>query len=539
MTHNIHVIVFTNQPPTCKSGSYLACREATNLEANVAAKTDRMLRTFLSIDVDDVASPAVFDSGLRLRYVWAPSAIDGAGLYQSHGRQFQAPFSGRTTAQRPSMTKCLRLCERFLFLRDFRGGPPLRLLLPRGPRLLCVQANAVWPDATRRGEMTAHALGDLIEILFVLGDDFGSLLGNLHMLLERVREKGPRERPVTVSLRFFVRGGIRGRLNFSRRNLSGPYETNSRRLAAANRPPEPRSIHRNDRIFSPAHQRDWSYRRGTGQSRVHHAGGGEGARMETCIETEATSIALTSRRRYFESAQKTAQFGLEVDFTNFELFKGLSGSNTDPLEGEGMFRNSDLAKTAQLGLESAFLAKELLLGLVVNTNPTPVAVADTAITPADMSLHMAYGNQQRLSRSWNMLTLSRKEEFDKSVKTQAPQEVIFRAGDPAQGNLVGSSLEDGTSLSPGQAAIEEMQAAVETRVELDCREVGRDSDKAILSSSYVSASFGRSKSLQRVSQFTTAKLQRPLENIDMEEWTGKAGERPPTGDDAAERSTIS
>jgi hypothetical protein len=27
-----------------EGGSYLACREATNLEANVAAKTDKMLR---------------------------------------------------------------------------------------------------------------------------------------------------------------------------------------------------------------------------------------------------------------------------------------------------------------------------------------------------------------------------------------------------------------------------------------------------------------------------------------------------------------
>ena len=43
-----------------------------------------------------------------------------------------------------------------------------------------------------------------------------------------------------------------------------------------------------------------------------------------------------------------------------------------------------------------FSPREILLGLIVNTKPTPTKVSTSFMTPAEINLHMAYATQQWL-----------------------------------------------------------------------------------------------------------------------------------------------
>ena len=77
---------------------------------------------------------------------------------------------------------------------------------------------------------------------------------------------------------------------------------------------------------------------------------------------------------------------------------------------------------------------ELLLGLVINTKPTPIDHATTAPTTEEVETQMAYVDQQRFDGYSHIVdhAQNRKAAFDKRVLNHAPREVIFRAGDLVQ-----------------------------------------------------------------------------------------------------------
>ena len=77
---------------------------------------------------------------------------------------------------------------------------------------------------------------------------------------------------------------------------------------------------------------------------------------------------------------------------------------------------------------------ELLLGLVINTNPTPTDHVVTPPSAEEVETQMAYVNQQRFDGYAHIVdhAQSRKATFDKRVTDHSPREVIFRAGDLVQ-----------------------------------------------------------------------------------------------------------
>jgi hypothetical protein len=81
-----------------------------------------------------------------------------------------------------------------------------------------------------------------------------------------------------------------------------------------------------------------------------------------------------------------------------------------------------------------FSPKELLLGLVVNTHPTPLIESTSALRTPDASLHIAYVKQQRIDGYEEAVkhAVKRKTAFDKRVLQKAPREVIFEPGQLVQ-----------------------------------------------------------------------------------------------------------
>jgi hypothetical protein len=81
-----------------------------------------------------------------------------------------------------------------------------------------------------------------------------------------------------------------------------------------------------------------------------------------------------------------------------------------------------------------FSPNELLLGLVINTKPTPVEIAATAPTVEELETQMAYVNQLRFDGYSQIVKHAerRKAAFDKQVLRRAPREVVFNAGDLVQ-----------------------------------------------------------------------------------------------------------
>jgi len=82
-----------------------------------------------------------------------------------------------------------------------------------------------------------------------------------------------------------------------------------------------------------------------------------------------------------------------------------------------------------------FSPNELLLGLVINTCPTPIKDA-SARPPSseEADVQMAYVAQHRLDGYAEIIDHAncRKAAFDKTLLSTAPPEVIFRAGDLVQ-----------------------------------------------------------------------------------------------------------
>ena len=77
---------------------------------------------------------------------------------------------------------------------------------------------------------------------------------------------------------------------------------------------------------------------------------------------------------------------------------------------------------------------ELLLGLIINTKPTPVNEIQTTPTVEEVDVQMAYINQQRFDGYSHIVDHAhrRKEAFDRQVLDHSPREVVFRAGDLVQ-----------------------------------------------------------------------------------------------------------
>lgn len=80
-----------------------------------------------------------------------------------------------------------------------------------------------------------------------------------------------------------------------------------------------------------------------------------------------------------------------------------------------------------------FSPKELLLGLVVNTAKTPLAVSSSIITPDDIDRHMTYATQQRLDGYGEAVrhAIRRKATFDRRVEAKGG-EVVFEVGQLVQ-----------------------------------------------------------------------------------------------------------
>ena len=70
-----------------------------------------------------------------------------------------------------------------------------------------------------------------------------------------------------------------------------------------------------------------------------------------------------------------------------------------------------------------FRPKEILLGLIVNTKPTPIEESASLITPAEIDAHMAYAAQQRLDSYSEVIqhAANRKAAFDKRVVKRVVQ----------------------------------------------------------------------------------------------------------------------
>jgi hypothetical protein len=81
-----------------------------------------------------------------------------------------------------------------------------------------------------------------------------------------------------------------------------------------------------------------------------------------------------------------------------------------------------------------YSANELLLGLVINTRPTPISEAGVEPSPSEADMQMAYVSQHHLDGYGQIVDHAnrRKKVFDRKILKTAPREVIFRAGDLVQ-----------------------------------------------------------------------------------------------------------
>ena len=77
---------------------------------------------------------------------------------------------------------------------------------------------------------------------------------------------------------------------------------------------------------------------------------------------------------------------------------------------------------------------ELMLGLVINTNPTPTADTVTPTDTEQIGIHQAYVQQQRLDGYAHTIehAVRRKGTFDKRLLAKFPREVIFTPGQLVQ-----------------------------------------------------------------------------------------------------------
>ena len=77
---------------------------------------------------------------------------------------------------------------------------------------------------------------------------------------------------------------------------------------------------------------------------------------------------------------------------------------------------------------------ELMLGLVINTNPTPAPEVVTPTTVEQIGIHQAYVQQQRLDGYAHTVehAARRKSAFDRRLLAKFPKEVIFEPGQLVQ-----------------------------------------------------------------------------------------------------------
>jgi len=83
-----------------------------------------------------------------------------------------------------------------------------------------------------------------------------------------------------------------------------------------------------------------------------------------------------------------------------------------------------------------------MLGLVVNTKPTGIDQSTLPIMEEDVSMQMAYVDQQRIDSYAEAVAhaVRQKSAFDKKVLARAPGEVIFSKGQLVQ--IYQSDLDD-------------------------------------------------------------------------------------------------
>jgi len=77
---------------------------------------------------------------------------------------------------------------------------------------------------------------------------------------------------------------------------------------------------------------------------------------------------------------------------------------------------------------------ELMLGLVINTNPTPATDAVAPTTVEQIGIHQAYVQQQRLDGYAHTIehATRHKGTFDRRLLAKFPREVIFEPGQLVQ-----------------------------------------------------------------------------------------------------------
>jgi hypothetical protein len=77
---------------------------------------------------------------------------------------------------------------------------------------------------------------------------------------------------------------------------------------------------------------------------------------------------------------------------------------------------------------------ELMLGLVINTNRTPIVDAALATTAAQIGIHQAYTQQQCLNGYTHTMehAAHQKAIFDRQLLAKFPWEVLFKAGQLVQ-----------------------------------------------------------------------------------------------------------
>jgi hypothetical protein len=75
-----------------------------------------------------------------------------------------------------------------------------------------------------------------------------------------------------------------------------------------------------------------------------------------------------------------------------------------------------------------------LLGLVVNSQPTPLIESTSALRTLDTPIHIAYVNQQQLDGYEEAVrhAIKRKAAFNKRVLQNALREIIFNQGQLVQ-----------------------------------------------------------------------------------------------------------
>jgi hypothetical protein len=103
-----------------------------------------------------------------------------------------------------------------------------------------------------------------------------------------------------------------------------------------------------------------------------------------------------------------------------------------------------------------FSLKELLLGIVINTIPTPLSDASVAPSTSEVNIHMAYVDQQWLDGANHTAahSMRQKDTFDKKVVQSYAGEVIFKPGQLVQvyANAMEMTLASTRQLTPRWSA---------------------------------------------------------------------------------------